>query len=173
MASVSQEPWLKGDRLALAVPRGKVEPCLRGLVWVWDHILPRPVVEREPAGGHAGDSCLGGGPLGTRKEAQEEGRGMAWFCIYFGLVGGGGIPSSHMAAFLPQDHQALKINPKKSQAKANQKCMCGAPVVFCIFSPILRVGDKGPVFPRDPSPGPGQLFKPPPPLFPASSRKEP
>lgn len=77
---------------------------------------------------------------------------MARFCIYFGLVGGGGIPSSHMAAFLPQDHQALKINPKKSQAKANQKCMCGAPVVFCIFSPMLRVGDKGPVFPRDPSP---------------------
>lgn len=29
MASVRQEPWLNGDRLALAVPRGKTE------TWLW------------------------------------------------------------------------------------------------------------------------------------------
>ena len=116
-----------------------------------------------------------------RKETQWEGRGRAWNCIYFGLVGSGEVPSSHTGSFLPQNHQALKTKKSPTQPKPNQKCVCGAPAMFWVFSPILPYGDKGPVFPLDPSPGPGQLtfpfstpavsnlfplFRPPPTLLP-------
>lgn len=120
----------------------------------WGHTVPRPVVEmREPAGGQEGGRHWQAvWEEGHWREGVPGGRrGMARFCIYCGRVGGRGIPSSHMAAFLPQGHQALKTKPKKSQTKPNKKCMCGAPVMFWIFPPILTVGYKGPVFPRAPS----------------------